>query len=203
MTNEKFIKSISLDGEEWKDVVGFEGIYMISNFGRAASLPRIIKYCSGNHRPVEGKLLNPWNSSCKNEDGNTYKTLSLSSGGKVSKKDIHRLVALYFVENPHQYEFVDHIDGNPSNNHYSNLRWCDQTINMNNPVSKERARKNQNHPKNHSSTSKAIVRISPNGETKTYPSINEAVRDGYTKSRISCCCNGHTDSYKGFSWKFI
>ena len=70
---------------------------------------------------------------------------------------------------------------------------------MNNPVSKERARKNQNHPKNHPSTSKAIVRISLNGETKIYPSIHEAVRDGYNRGSISCCCNGHTASYKGFS----
>lgn len=32
MTNEEFIKSISEDGEEWRDVVGFEGIYIISNY---------------------------------------------------------------------------------------------------------------------------------------------------------------------------
>ena len=70
---------------------------------------------------------------------------------------------------------------------------------MNNPVSKERSRKNQNHPKNHPSTSKTIVRISSNGETKTYPSIHEAVRDGYNRGSISRCCNGHTALYKGFS----
>ena len=33
MTNEEFIKSVSLEGEIWKDVVGFEEKYFISNFG--------------------------------------------------------------------------------------------------------------------------------------------------------------------------
>lgn len=31
MTNEEFIKSITVEGEEWKDVIGFEGYYMVSN----------------------------------------------------------------------------------------------------------------------------------------------------------------------------
>lgn len=57
MTNEEFIKSISKEGEEWRDVVGFEGIYIISNYGRAASLPRIINYANGRHRPTKGRLL--------------------------------------------------------------------------------------------------------------------------------------------------
>lgn len=40
MTNEEFIKSISLEGEEWKDVVGFENFYKVSNLGRIVSLER-------------------------------------------------------------------------------------------------------------------------------------------------------------------
>ena len=34
MTNQEFIESIALEGEEWRDVVGFEGYYMVSSFGR-------------------------------------------------------------------------------------------------------------------------------------------------------------------------
>lgn len=40
MTNEEFIKNVSLEGEEWRDVVGFEGLYMVSSFGRVISLKR-------------------------------------------------------------------------------------------------------------------------------------------------------------------
>lgn len=37
MTNKEFLESITLEGEEWRDVVGWEGIYAISNFGHAVS----------------------------------------------------------------------------------------------------------------------------------------------------------------------
>lgn len=40
MTNEEFIKSITVEGEEWKDVIGFEGYYMVSNLGKVISLGR-------------------------------------------------------------------------------------------------------------------------------------------------------------------
>ena len=40
MTNEEFIKSISLDGEEWQDVPGYEGLYIASIFGRIVALNR-------------------------------------------------------------------------------------------------------------------------------------------------------------------
>ena len=38
MTKEEFIESIRLDGEEWRDVLGFEGLYIVSSFGRVAAL---------------------------------------------------------------------------------------------------------------------------------------------------------------------
>lgn len=203
MTNEEFIKSISEDGEELRDVIGFEGIYIISNYGRAASLPRIINYSNGRHRPTKGRLLKLWNSSSPNEDGNYYKLITISQHNTLIKAFIHRLVAQHFIDNPYNCNMVDHIDGNPSNNHYSNLRWCTQLINMNNPVTKLRARKNTNHPKNHPSTSKPIVRISNDGEIKQYTSINEAVRDGFSRTEISRCCNKHTTFYRGYRWQFI
>ena len=53
-----------------------------------------------------------------------------------SKKNIsiHRLVALHYVPNPdkERYTVVDHLDRNPLNNHYTNLRWVSQSINCRN-----------------------------------------------------------------------
>ena len=42
MTNEEFIKSVSLEGEEWRDVVGFEGLYKVSSLGRVVSLAKYV-----------------------------------------------------------------------------------------------------------------------------------------------------------------
>ena len=43
MNNKEFIESITLEGEIWCDVIGYEGLYMVSSFGRIASLSRNVK----------------------------------------------------------------------------------------------------------------------------------------------------------------
>ena len=50
---------------------------------------------------------------------------------------VHRIVAEYFVDNPHGYNIVDHMDGNTSNNHVSNLQWCASLQNAQNRKTKE------------------------------------------------------------------
>lgn len=52
-----------------------------------------------------------------------YQYCNISTNGKVSKVKIHRLVAKAFVDNPFNYETVNHKDGNKLNNDYKNLEW--------------------------------------------------------------------------------
>ena len=58
MTNQEFIESIALEGEEWRDVVGYEGYYMVSSFGRVVSLPRMINNRTG-FRMSKHRILSP------------------------------------------------------------------------------------------------------------------------------------------------
>ena len=62
-----------------------------------------------------------------NEDG--YYRLSLTNNNGTKKFRTHRLVAQHYIANTHNFTEVDHIDGEPSNNHFTNLRWCSRSIN--------------------------------------------------------------------------
>jgi len=72
------------------------------------------------------KMLKP--SMAKNK----YIVINLCNQGKVKMHYIHRLVAIHYIDNPHNYCEVDHIDRNPSNNDISNLRWADRSMNTQN-----------------------------------------------------------------------
>ena len=52
-----------------------------------------------------------------------YQYCNISTNGKVRKVKIHRLVAKAFVDNPFNYETVNHKDGNKLNNDFKNLEW--------------------------------------------------------------------------------
>lgn len=131
MTNEEFIKSITVEGEEWKDVIGFEGYYMVSNLGKVISLGRPVTNHLGT-RHQEPHIV----SFCIAGAG--YKKVRLWKNNKQHNLYIHRLVAISFVPNEHEYPEVDHIDCDKLNNEMSNLRWCTRTMNQNNPITRMR-----------------------------------------------------------------
>lgn len=104
--------------EEWRDIVGYEGIYEVSSLGRVKSLP-----WDGHHKTEI--ILKPY----KMRSG--YLQVSLySNGGGQKRYLIHRLVAMAFLNNPDNLPQVNHIDGNKANNALSNLEWT--TVSENN-----------------------------------------------------------------------
>jgi hypothetical protein len=76
------------------------------------------------------------NPNCKlkqlkvNRDTNGYLMVWLQIDGKNTGKLIHRLVGEIFLPNPENKPQINHIDGNKTNNHISNLEWCDRSHNI-------------------------------------------------------------------------
>lgn len=106
--------------EIWKPVVGYEGLYEVSNTGKVRSLERIT---SVGRRGI-GKELRQYILPCG------YLDVSLSNEGKIRHKRVHRLVADAFCENPDGKDEVNHKDGNKQNNAACNLEWCTKSENM-------------------------------------------------------------------------
>lgn len=100
--------------EEWKDIKGFEGVYMISNTGKVMSMPR---------KGTQARVPKIRNLSLTH-DG--YVKVRLIGNGKDVTQRVHRLVAEAFIPNPDEKETVNHIDGNKENNCADNLEWADR-----------------------------------------------------------------------------
>lgn len=108
--------------EVWKDINGYEGYYQISNFGRVRSLDREILYSDGRCYHYNGKILKFGN--CK---GYHFVNLYKDTNKKIYR--VCRLVAIHFIDNPHNLPQVNHKDENTENDHASNLEWCDMEYN--------------------------------------------------------------------------
>jgi hypothetical protein len=103
--------------EEWRDVAGWEGEYLISSLGRVYSVPRRIEW-SGTTRRVGGHIL----KLLQNPAG--YYCVGLCRDGRRHNAFIHRMVAEAFLgPSPFDGAFCCHGDGNAKNNRIENLRW--------------------------------------------------------------------------------
>lgn len=109
--------------EEWKDVVGYEGYYQVSNLGNVRSIDRIVDGLNGR-RFFKGITLK------QNKDNYGYCIVSLYKERKPKTCKVHRLVADAFIENVNDKSTINHIDGNKENNSVENLEWLTQEENF-------------------------------------------------------------------------
>lgn len=113
--------------EEWRPVKGFEDYYYISSTGRLKALarPDTMPHNGGVlHYIRKERIMSPA------VDDKGYSQVRLGFGNNRKYIRIHRLVSEAFIPNPDRLPVVNHIDGNPRNNHYSNLEWCTQSHNV-------------------------------------------------------------------------
>lgn len=89
--------------ETWKDVIGYEGLYEVSSDGKVKN-------------STNGKILSPGISQ-------GYEYVALYKSGVRKNKQVNRLVAEAFIENPEGHPLVHHKDEIKTNNTVSNLEW--------------------------------------------------------------------------------
>ena len=110
--------------EIWKDIVGYEGLYQVSNLGRVKSCERMIVHFRGGLRKLKEKI----RKAAKDTDG--YLVLDLYRNGKGKFHKVHRLVAISFLETQDGKNEVNHINGQKEDNNINNLEWCNSSENQ-------------------------------------------------------------------------
>ena len=179
----------SLENEEWR--MWFEDKkqqQFVSNLGRVKTR------C---HRTGVEKLKNQ--HQC---DGYSRVSLKVVNRRYFTRFLTHRLVAQLFVSNKKNYPIVDHIDGNSTNNHATNLRWVkDIKENMNNPITKARLSQRRNNNFN----GNMIVQIDrdTNEQIKEWKNARAVqFKLGFQSSNILRCCRGEKKTAYGYRWQF-
>jgi len=186
--------------EIWKDVVGYEGFYEVSNFGSIRRLAiKHRRYCARKHE--DPKTLTQWKV-------NHYPTVSLNNGVKKQLLSVHRIVATAFIPNPNKLPEVNHKDETRDNNHVGNLEWCTRKYNINygTCIARSVAHKDFKDIAIKSAMTQThgpVDQYTLDGKhVKTWISTNEPKRLlGYNQGHIWECCNGKRKQAHGYIWQ--
>ena len=164
--------------EIWKDVVGFEGLYQVSDLGRVKSLHYKMTDQERVLVPVPDRI--------------GYLRVKFKSKVKL----VHRLVWETFIGPISPGFEVNHINEDKSDNRLSNLNLLTHKENVNWGSGTERAIQKQSH---------RIAQYTKSGElVNVYPSINDAARQtGFNMCSIMKCCKGiEYKTVGGFVWRY-
>lgn len=170
----------------WKPVIGYEGLYEVSNHGNVRSLDRIIIENNTNkERPIKGINLSIANSK------RGYRVVVLCKNGTENMRNVHQLVAESFIPNPENKPCINHKDFNRLNNYVENLEWC--TYAENNLHSIEEGKRG-----------KTVIQLTKNGEfVQQFDSIKRAEsHTGIASQNIGKVCKGEREFAGDYSWEY-
>lgn len=178
----------------WKDVKGYEGLYIVSSKGEVASIPR------GRNT---GRILR------KARLPSGYDQVSLCKNNVAVNRLVHRVVGEAFIPNHLSKPCVNHINGIKHDNNVTNLEWATYSENEThsykilnkapnrgmsgkygfmNPFSKPVAVLNEKED---------IVRVFENAR------IAAGVIPLTSKTNINSVCQGRRKTHAGYKFKYI
>lgn len=199
------LERVILMQEIWKDVVGYEGFYQVSNTGKVRSYDRKVMCGYGKTRIIPKRIL-------KQYIKDRYPRVSLTIDKKRKVVYAHRLVAEAFIPNPNGLSEVNHIDENKQNNNIENLEWCTRSYNNSHGTRLERQLNNFDYEavaKKISRTKKNFKYNGVNQKTldnkfiKWWPTIKEAAKEtGASYYHLSNCCRGVGVQSGGYKWEY-
>lgn len=223
INSERWLSLEDFEGEEWKDIEGAEGSFMISNYGRVKALERIR---ANNY----SKMVWPERIRKLGYNMKGYPMISLTVDcKKVFVGAIHRLVGKAFIPNTESKPQLDHINTIKTDNRVCNLRWATNRENAYNPITHKKVREvnGQKGVRHHTEEAKEKIRKSMQLNNpmrgrcgslhhnsipvvqmtldeiivREWPCAKEAARVyGF---HITDCCRGKRNQCGGYKWKYI
>ena len=168
--------------EEWRPVVGYDGLYEVSNFGNVKSLNY---HCTGKSKNLKLILT---------KDG--YFNVMLVKDKKKKIMRVHRLVAMAFIPNPDNLPIINHKDETRDNNRVENLEWCTNKYNLNYGTYRKRMSElNEKYP---------VLQYTLDGVfVRRHTSTAAAAKYVHgLLSNILNVCTGKRNSAYGYKWEF-
>ena len=165
--------------EEWRDVVGTNGEYKVSDMGKVVT-------------SNTGRILKP----CIDQRG--YERVCLFKVDRRRRYKVHRLVAMAFIPNPENKPQVNHKDGNKRNNSVSNLEWVTNEENFKHSM--ENGLREGHHAFCQRRKKRVIATCIKDGSQIVFDSILAAGRELNT-CHIPAVLKGQRKQTKGYTFR--
>ena len=167
---------------EWKEVAGYEGLYLVSNLGDVVALPKTVTAKDGKKYHHKARQMG---KHTRGRDGLFYHFVALTKNGVKKSCSVHRLVAETFIPNPENLPEVNHKDKNPFNNRADNLEWCTRQYNI-------------EYSKN-----KTVEQLNGGKVIARFKSIMDASRKtGIGRRNINNALKGWAKMAGGYEWRY-
>jgi hypothetical protein len=182
-----------MKNEIWKAVVGYEGLYEVSNLGNVRSL---------NFNRT-GKIQNLILHKLRKD----YFNVTLSFKNTTTAFSVHRIVAIAFIPNPENKRTVNHKNGIPSDNSVENLEWMTYGENIKHAydyLGKKPNKTGLGKLGKLNGNSKPINQFSLDGIFIRYWDSASQIKIElkFSTGDISSCCTGKHKTCGGFKWEF-